>query len=140
MEAVKKTLFQAKPCTQTAKERPFMSSCIVLRSVIPCLPKKAVFYPNPVLCVFDRVFSIQNAVHPQNPKRMQSVHLPYAFGPPLKSQGFGAEMRSVTSETLCFNPGSTVFKRHHRHKRHKSHDLKVDAPFQLPSPNPPNFP
>ena len=34
------------------------------------------------------------------------------------------------SKTLCFDLGSTVFRHH---------DLKVDAHFQLTSPNPPTF-
>ena len=28
------------------------------------------------------------------PRRIQSVHLPDTFGPPLESEGFGAEVRS----------------------------------------------
>ncbi len=59
------------------------------------LPKKAVFYPNPVFCFFDILFYIQIPFYafsiesfpsktPFLPKRIQSVHLPDAFGPPLK--------------------------------------------------------
>ena len=77
------------------------SSCGELSA---CLPKQAVFYPNPVLCVFDRFFSIQIPFYafsiesfpsktPFVPKRIQSVHLSYASGPPLKPEGLGAEVR-----------------------------------------------
>ena len=98
-ESSGKTLFQAKPCTQTAKTRLFMSFLCHRASSwgvwFTRLPKKAVFYPNPVFCFFDILFYIQIPFYafsiesfpsktPFLPKRIQSVHLPDAFGPPLK--------------------------------------------------------
>lgn len=48
----------------------------------------------------------------------------------LSNEDIVRALRNSSSKTLCLDLGSTVFK---------CHDLKVDAHFQLTSPNPPAF-